>query len=281
MKALSTVLALIALASSFQFASADVVDSVVVNDGMMDITLTAPAGGVLSPDAADDYESGSSAVLQSFISGGVTYNTLIAPDSYVGNATDVLAPVGTPASAFPSVSDALIDLDVATGTLNTFSNPELNPNEFFNFTSQQTAGTITSDTVFFLFVNETGTGSVALVDSNGAVITNKLTRSQIGDEAQLSDFTFARASGGNLEDINAQGTPDVDREVFGNTFAVSEFIFQSGFGVADVAGFQGGDSNSSDANDAGIAIAAVPEPSSVILLVGGLGAFLSRRRRNK
>ena len=275
MKALSTFLALVALTSSFQFASADVVDSVVVSDGTTLTTLTASAN-------PGDYATGSSAVLQSLISGGVTYDTLIAPDSYAGNATDVLTPVGTPASAFPSVSDALIDLDISTGTLNTFRDPQLNPNEFFNFTSQQTAGAITSETVFFLFVNETGTGSVTLVDSNGAAISNTLTRSQIGDEAQLSDFTFARASGGNLEDINFRGTPDVDREVFGNTFAVSEFIFEPGFGVADVAGFQGGDSDSADANDAGIAtIAAVPEPSSVILLVGGLGAFLARRRRDQ
>ena len=278
MKALSTVLALVALASSFQLASADVVDSVVVNDGTMDITLTSPAGGELSPDAADDYATGSSAALQSFISGGVTYDTLIAPDSYVGNATDVLAPVGT--SAFPSVSDALIDLDIATGTLNTFNDPAPS-SEFFNFSSQQNAGAITNDTVFFVFANETGVGSVALVDSSGAVISNTLSRAQIGDESQLSDITFARASGGNLERVQDPGSPDDDREVFGNTFAVSEFVFNPGSSVADVAGFQGGGSTSADINDAGIAVAAVPEPSSVILLVGGLGAFVARRRRIK
>ena len=265
MRVLLCSIAIAALFSS-QYASADIIDSVVVNDGTTDITLTAPAGGVLTADPADDFASGSSALLQSFTSGGVTFDSFIAPDSYTGaGGTDVLVPAGSvPAGGtFPTPSAVLTDLDISTGTLGTFGT-----DGFFDFGTQQAAGLINSDTVFFAFFNETA-APFALVDSTGAVISNTLDNAAQGGEAQLADFDFLRQSGGDL------GT---DREVFGNTFAVSDFDLNAGSSVADIAGFTGFNSGP-DANDGGIAIAAVPEPSSAIVLVSGLGVLLVRRRR--
>ena len=265
MKSLFSFLGVIAAVTASSYASADIVDSVIVNDGTNDITLSVvgnPGG------TATNYPSGASAALQSFVSGGVTY-TPIAADGYVGDVEGVLAPVGT--TAFPSASDALSDLDLSTGSLDPYGDGTFVGNEFFDFSTQ----TIASDTVFFLFSNATGTQAVALVDSTGADITTALFGADnqgtpnIGGEAQINDFSFSRTNGGDLD----------NREVFGNTFAVSEFTFNAGSTLADVAGFRG-QGNSFDAQDAGIAIpAAVPEPSSAILLVGGLGTFLVRRRR--
>ena len=140
--------------------------------------------------------------------------------------------------------------------------------EYFSFSS----ATLASDTVFFLFSNATLVGNVALVNTAGDDITTPLTNAAIGGETQLADFTFERES--DNPNLN-------NREVFGNTFGVSEFDFLDGFSVADAAGFRGA-GGTADINEAGIAIpatATVPEPSSAILLVGGLGTFLVRRRR--
>ena len=218
--------------------SSGAVTSVVVNDGTADTTLEA------GTTTGSDYSTtGRPAAIQSFVSGGITFNSFIAPDGFEGTTDGVLAQIGT--TAFPTDSQAVSDLDLSTGTLNTFEPGNTTfTNRFVNFTSQQTAGTITSDTVFFAFFNETGSG-VTLVDKNGADITNELTFTDIGGEAQLIDFEFERSNGNAITN---------DREVFGNTFVVSDFTFNAGFGVADVAGFRG-TSISSDVNDGGIAIA--------------------------
>ena len=155
-------------------------------------------------------------------------------------------------------------MDIATQTLNTFgANVGVAGGEFYDFQTQ----TIAADTVFFLFANATGSQAVALVDSTGADITNALSLADIGDEAQLNDFSFGRESG--ADDLG-------NREVFGNTFAVSEFTFNDGFGVGNVAGFRG-QGGSPDGGDAGIA--AVPEPASLALLGMGAMALIGRRKK--
>ena len=279
MKSQLSFLAVIAAVSVTQFASADIIDSVVVNDGTNDITLsvaanTNPADG--TDGFAPQYPTGSTAALQSFVSGGVNYTTLIGADGFVsdggnalGDAEGQLFATGAfpvPADATITASTALSDLDLSTGTLDPYGTSNVTGVEYFDFRSQ----TITDETVFFLFANATPSQAVALVDASGADITNALAgAADLGGEAQLNDFNFERTNGGPLN----------SREVFGNTFAVSEFTFNDGFTVADVAGFRG-QGGTFDAQDAGIAIAtSVPEPSSALLLVGGLGVFLVRRRR--
>ena len=262
MRVLLCFLGVIAFTAS-QFASADVIDSVVVNDGTMDITLSVAnnAGGT-----APNYPSGASAALQSFVSGGVTYNTLVGADGYVGDVEGVLAPVGTAAGAFPTASVALSDLDISTGSLDPYGDGTFVGNEFFDFQTQ----TIDNNTVFFLFSNATGPTDVALVDSTGADISTSLNfNDDLGGEAQINDFTFSRTNGADLD----------NREVFGNIFAVNEFTLNAGSTVADIAGFRGSFANF-DAQDAGIAFAtAVPEPSSAMILAAGLTALLVRHRK--
>ena len=255
-------LALVAVAC--QTANADSVSSVVVNDGTglvtLDSTTTQAAG-------ADDF-AGPQAVLQSFTAGGVIYDFLIGADSFAsgGNNSDgivegVLAPLGTPINDISSASVALGDLDLATGTLDPYGDG--GSAEYFNFASQS----IADDTVFFLFNAGTNTSNVALVNTIGADISNALDIATIGGETELADFNFSRTNG-----------DPTNREVAGNIFAVSEFTLIAGFTVDDIAGFRGAGSTF-DAQDAGIAISAVPEPSSVFALLGSLGTLLVRRRR--
>lgn len=254
----SSLAMLMAVAVASQSASADFISSVVVDDGTGLVVLT---NGVT--DGGADY-SAPQAVLQSLTAGGIVYDTLIAPDGYVGDVEGVLAPVGT--VSFPSASVALSDLDLTTGSLDPLGTGGPPTEEYHDFRTQ----TITNDTVFFLFNNGTNTQSVTLVDSTGGAISNSLDHntdlSSTGGEVELSDFTFSRTNGGDL----------ANREVAGTIFAVSEFTFNAGFGVGDVAGFRGG-GGTFDAQDAGIAIA-IPEPASFALLALGSICMLTRRK---
>ncbi|MDB4673243.1 PEP-CTERM sorting domain-containing protein [Verrucomicrobiales bacterium] len=226
-----------------------VITSVVVSDGT---NLT-----TLSTTSADPiYPSGASAAIQEFVSGGVTYVNFIGA-TYVGDVEGVLFPVGGTAS---SASAALGDLDLATGTLDPLGTGGDPTMEFHQFIGQ----TITSDTVFFLFSNATPPQNVTLVDSTGAALTNAVSP---GAETELNDFSFSRTNGGDLN----------NREISGFTFGPGDFTFAGAGTLADVAGFRGAGATF-DAEDAGIAFA-VPEPSSALLLLGGLGAFVIRRRR--
>ena len=263
MKILSSFLSVMVAIASAQLASADTITSVVVSDGNIETTLS--AGG---PDYSPNGVDGADAFIQSFTSGGITYNTLVAADGFVGDAEGVRFQFMGSDPA-PSVSDAVSDLNLATGALEPYEN---GTEEYFDFSSQ----TITDDTVFFLFNSQNATTDIALVNNAGVDITDAILRFDPNDgpdlggtELELNELTFDQTVGGPARE-----------PVAGNTFAVSEFTFNAGFSAADVAGFRGSNSLF-DAQDAGIASVgvAIPEPSSAILLVGGLGAFLVRRRK--
>ena len=251
MKILSSFLSVMVAIATAHLASADTITSVVVSDGNTETILT---------EGGPDYPDGADAFIQSFTSGGITYNPVVAADGFVGDAEGVRFKFMGSDPA-PSVSGSVSDLNLATGAINPYENGS---NEYFDFSSQ----TITDDTVFFLFNSDRATNDIALVDNNGDDITNALTRfgNLGGSELRLNELTFDQT-----------GSNAIRTHVAGNTFAVSEFTFNAGFSAADVAGFRGSLSLF-DAQDAGIAVA-VPEPSSAILLVGGLSAFLIRRRK--
>lgn len=257
MKSLLCTLAIAATIAAPSFATADVITGAVVSNGT--ITTSLPTGALYAPASGD-----TSAVLQSFTVGSVNYDTLIGADGWVGDVEGVLYQLGGTAVTDPSI--ALGDLDLATGTLDPYGTTTFVGNQYFDFASQ----TITNDTVFFLFNNGTQTGEVALVNSTGADITNARNHLlDLGGEVLLNNFAFSRTNGGDL----------ASRDVAGNIFAVSEFTFGAGFSAADVVGFRGS-GGAFDAQDAGIAFAAaIPEPSSAILLMSGLGTFLVRRRK--
>ena len=239
-------------------ASVDVLDQ----DGNI-VTL---AAGVTN----DTQFAGTSSVLQTFTSGGLTYGNLVGADGFAAGATGgdgdvegVLYGIGGTA---PTAAVALTDLNLSTGTLDPYGDGTVLGPEFFDFSSQAIGG----DTIFFLFANATPSQVVALVDSNGGQRHLQCSISgddDLGGEVQLSDFGFSRTNGGDL----------AGREVFGNIFLVSDFTLNDGSTVADIAGFRG-QGGTFDAQDAGIAFV-VPEPSSALLLLGGLGTFFVRRRR--
>lgn len=247
-------------------ASADVVSSLVINDGTNLVTLSTGAGSTSTQASGAADFNVPQAIIQEITAGGVTYDTLVGADGFAeggnnnsGVVEGVLHSVGGTA---PTASVAFGDLDLTTGSLDPYGTGG-GPEEYFNFASQ----TISSNTVFFLFGNGTGVNNVALVNSAGLDISNALSFASIGGEVEFADFAFSRTNGGDLS----------NREVYGNIFAVSEFTLNAGFTVADIAGFRGAGATF-DGHDAGIASITVPEPSSALLLtVGGL-CWLRRRK---
>lgn len=277
MKKIFNFLAVAASIVAYQSASADTITSLVVNDGSGLTTFTT---GLTSGGA--DFSS-PQLLIQEFTAGGITFDTFVGTDGLVGgdgSPGDVEAIVFAPTSQGGAAPAGAVinnpgpdlgvfgDLDLSTGSLDTSQVfPGSPANEFFSFASQ----TIANDTVFFIFNNGTPLSSVTLVDSAGVAISNGLNFTAVGGESELSDFVFSRTNGGDL----------TNRDVHGNTFAVSEFTLNGGASLGDIAGFRAAGA-SSDFHDAGIASvssAAIPEPSSMFALLGGLGTLLARRRK--
>ena len=255
MKVLLSFLSVIAAVAASQTASAQtVITSVDVSNG----TTTSTFDNMTAGQTAT---SGDAVNLLSLTAGGVTYNSLVAPDSFTGTPSSTFVAIGSPQ---PSGSDATLETDgnLVTGSLNTFTNGGI-----YDFSTQ----TIADDTLFFSFFNDTNGAAtepnIQLVDSTGAAITTAL---PVGSGGTLFNAQIFR-SGNSTQFRNFSGT----------TFSVGDFAFLTGSTSADVTGFLASNTSADfvEVGIASISTTAVPEPSSAIILLGGLGAIIARRRR--
>ena len=266
MKRLFTYLAVAAaMAGLPQLASADVILEFTTTEGVSE-------GDLLVTSEAN---------LLTFSTGTTVYSGLTGFGLASGTPADTLF-TGTAAA---SASAALSDLNLATGTLNTASVYDIS-----GVTSQAAAGG-----TFFIFGNGNGAVEDPIGGSGGTTPPNTLTfqdgtGTAIGTvptdiffqdpgtnalrAPNLATFNFTRGNGNALN----------NRTISGAVFDVSDITFTGGATIADAVSFSA-QSGTFDAQDFGIAsiatpISNVPEPSSAIVLVGGLGAFLVRRRRS-
>ena len=265
MKTFFNFICIVATAAVCQFATADVITQVVTGSGSTGATNI----NVSSP-------------LQSFVAGGVTFDTFIGVSVTDPTPPELLGPqmVGLPAS----VQSAVSDLDLGTGALNNGTDA------VYDLSGQTLAA---SSTIFF-FGNGNGSvevdpatgnaigsggttppGALSFVDAGGAVIGTLAPDFFFQDPGanslrapNLLSFDFIR---GNGNDLN-------NRTVSGAVFSLGAVNFTSG-GISDIAGFSIGSGNT-DVQDVGIAFAAaIPEPSAGVLLISGLASVLIRRRR--
>ena len=271
MKKFFTCLAVIAtMAGITQLASADAIFEFTTTEGVSegDLNVTGNAN------------------LTSFSTADFVYTGLTG----IGNAntTNPALLFANTLSVPASADAALSDLNLATGTLNTGN---LDSGNRYDISSATVQSQLAAGATFFVFGNGNGGVSDPIAGSGGTTPPNVLSffdssGAVIGTLAQ--DYFFQDPGTNSVRAPNLAtfdferdpSNPLNNRTISGATFEVSDIVFTSG-SIADAVSF-GTQSNSFDAQDFGIAAvatAAVPEPSSAIILVGGLGAFLVRRRR--
>lgn len=221
--------------------------------------VSAPAAVIISNITTTPVISGTlttNATLLTLTSSGTTYTSLSAPAAVTGASGTSEYIWGTSASNPGSVSAAVSDLNIATGSLNTGTGA------IYSFNS------VTASTVFFAFGNYGADqpGSVVLVNSSGVNITSGLTLPSTTAANDLLTETVNRSAGGAA----------LTRSIRGYTFRVAEFTFLGGATAADVAGFK---INGSGYDVQDVGIAAIPEPATALLFSLGALGFLSFRRR--
>ena len=269
MKSLFSFLGVIAvLAAAPQFASADTIFAFTTTEGVSE----------------GDLDVTSEANLLSFSTGTTIYSGLTGIALASGAPADTLF-TGTAAA---SASAAIGDLNLATGTLNTGTAAR------YDLSATATQSALAAGGTFFIFGNGNGGVGDPIGGSGGTTPPNTLSfrdatdavigtvptdfffqdGDPLGDRApNLATFDFTRGNGNALN----------NRTISGAVFEISEIDFTGAFTIADATSFSAG-SGTFDGQDFGIAtiatpIATIPEPSSAILLVSGLGTFLVRRRR--
>ena len=266
-KIFSCLAVMAAMAGMTQLASADVVFEFTTTEGVSE----------------GDLDVTSEANLLTFSTGTTTYSGLTGIGLSAGAPADTLF-TGTAAA---SASAALADLNLATGTLNTGTAAR------YDISSAVVQTQLAAGATFFIFGNGNGGVADPIGGSGGTTPPNTLSfrdatdavigtvptdiffqgGDPAGDRApNLATFDFTRGNGNALN----------NRTISGAVFDISDITFTGGATITDAVSFSAG-SGTFDGQDFGIASIAtpvgVPEPSSAIVLVGGLGALLLRRRR--
>ena len=242
MKKFFSLLAITLTATACQFSSAEVITQVVTSGG----------------STGDTNIANTVADIQTFVAGGISYDSLIGVGVIDPTEPELLAPQGL---ALPASDEAAVgDVDLGTGCLNNggdavydLSGQTLDDTSIIYFFGNGN-GSVEVDPATGDAINSGGTtppGTLSFVDAGGAVIgtlapdfffqnpgTNDVRA------PNLMSFDLIR---GNGDDLN-------NRTVSGAIFEVSEIDFTGG-GIGDVVGFSISTATT-DVQDVGIAFEA-------------------------
>jgi len=210
---------------------------------------------ITTSPAFGDPESGDALLSSITVNGTDIHSDLAAPTSVTGNTGTVWI-YGQNGTNPGSVAAAVSDLNIVTGSLNT------GVATIYGFTQP-----MDSMSLFFATANYGGDSpaSVTAVNSLGQDISNPISIGSGDIGGTLISIETNRSDSGTL-----------NRTVRGFTFLAGDFTFINGNDVSDFAGFHFGSSNY-DVQDVGMV---VPEPTSAVMLLGGLGLLTLRRRRS-
>ena len=256
MKKFLTCLAVIAsMAGLSQIASADVI---------VDFTTSEGVG------LGDTNETGS-ASLTSFSTAGFVYTGLVGGTSVSTAPTTIWANTLTD----PGAATAIGDLNLATGTLNgqaVYGLPSISAGDTIFVFGNGNNGGVTPPG------GANGDEEILFFAADGSTLVGT-----ISNDVFFQDSPTNSVRPPNLVsfDVNRSvGNPIAGRTVSGFVIDPLQINFGTGFTAADIGGINLND-NGIDIQDVGIATiaTAVPEPSSAIILVSGLGALLVRRRK--